>query len=106
LRPTRRISELTRLSVASEIKRPSRKRPAKDTAAPALEVAETVPANKKFIYKGEVLERTGVSAQCVWRWMKEGTFPAAVAVGGRTAWLESDIDAWMSSRPLRQYGSS
>jgi predicted DNA-binding transcriptional regulator AlpA len=68
--------------------------------------AEQPPPNKRFIFKGEVLERVGgVSAVCLWRWMRDGKFPGARLVGGRTAWLESDIDEWMESRPLRQYKS-
>jgi len=47
----------------------------------------------------------GVSGVCLWRWMRDGKFPVALEVGGRCAWLESDIDAWMLSRPLRSYKS-
>ncbi len=64
------------------------------------------PPSKRFIFKGEVLERVGgVSGVCLWRWMRDGKFPVALEVGGRCAWLESDIDAWMLSRPLRSYKS-
>jgi len=64
-----------------------------------------VPANKRFIYKPEVVERVGKTFVTIWRWMGEGTFPTARTVGGQIAWLESDIDEWMESRPLRQYKS-
>jgi prophage regulatory protein len=63
------------------------------------------PPSKRFIFKGDVLERIGVSYPCLWRWMRDGNFPVAVEVGGRIAWLESDVDAWMLSRPLRNYNS-
>jgi prophage regulatory protein len=64
------------------------------------------PPSKRFIFKAEVLERVGgVSGVCLWRWMRDGKFPVAVEVGGRIAWLESDIDEWMLSRPLRSYKS-
>jgi predicted DNA-binding transcriptional regulator AlpA len=100
---------------------PPRTRPVKGAAAqvePALKAANLfatshagqpppnmVPANKRFIYKPEVLERVGKTFVTIWRWMGEGKFPTARAVGGQIAWLESDIDEWMSSRPLRQYKS-
>ena len=84
-----------------------RRRPGKSTAAqaePASKAAELVPTNKRFIFKGEVLERVGgVSGVCLWRWMRDGKFPMAVEVGGRSAWLESEIDHWMLTRPLRKY---
>jgi len=85
-----------------------RRRPFMDTTAqaelPVWKAAATVPSNKRFIFKAELLERVGgVTYPTVWRWMRDGKFPVAVEVGGRIAWLESDIDAWMLSRPLRQY---
>ena len=118
------------MSIAIRGKRPPppRRRPVKDIAAqvePALKAAdmvaksrrrafhpptntplkpaEMVAANKRFIYKDEVLERVGATYPTIWRWMCEDKFPVAVEVGGRIAWLESDIDAWMKSRPVRQY---
>ncbi len=97
------------MPVPKRVKRPPppRRRPVKGTAAqvePALKAVAMVAANKRFIFKGEVLERLGgVSFVCLWRWMRDGKFPVALEVGGRCAWLESDIDTWMSSRPLRQY---
>jgi predicted DNA-binding transcriptional regulator AlpA len=35
--------------------------------------------------------------------MREGTFPRAKAVGGRTLWLESEVDAWIASLPPRRF---
>lgn len=64
-----------------------------------------VPANKRFIYKPEVVERVGKTFVTIWRWMGGGKFPTARTVGGQIAWLESDIDEWMESLPLRQYKS-
>jgi prophage regulatory protein len=86
-----------------------RRRPVMDTAAqaePVLKAAAMVATNKRFVFKPELLERVGgVTYPTVWRWMRDGKFPVAVEVGGRIAWLESDIDEWMLSRPLRQYKS-
>ena len=63
------------------------------------------PASKRFIFKGEVLERVGgVSGVCLWRWMRDGNSESLARSAG--AWLgRSEIDEWMSSRPLRQYKS-
>ena len=59
----------------------------------------------RFEFKPEVLDRVGVSYVTIWQWMRTGTFPASREVGGKVAWLESDIDEWMLSRPLRNYKS-
>ena len=76
-----------------------------DTIA-ASHAGQPPPSKRRFVFKGEVLERVGgVSGVCLWRWMRDGKFPVAVEVGGRIAWLESDIDEWMLSRPLRSYKS-
>src|SRR4051794_31430289 len=73
------------------------------TARIAVRHAGQPPPSKRFIFKGDVLERIGVSYPCLWRWMRERKFPVALEVGGRCAWRESDIDEWMATRPLRKY---
>jgi predicted DNA-binding transcriptional regulator AlpA len=57
----------------------------------------------KFVYKPEVLDKVGLSYPTIWQRMRDGTFPAARDIGGKTAWLESEIDDWMMRRPLRKY---
>src|SRR3954451_16570257 len=75
-------------------KRPTlRRRPVKHVPTPTKPAAASpIPAVKRFVFKGDVLERIGVSYPCLWRWMRDGKFPVALEVGGRCAWLESDID--------------
>ena len=65
----------------------------------------TITAKKspKLVYKPEVLERVGKTYPTLWQWMREGKFPMSREVGGSTAWLESEIDAWIEARPQRQY---
>jgi prophage regulatory protein len=95
------------MSIAIRVKRPPppRRRPV-GAVAPVLKAAAMVATDRRFIFKPEVLERVGgVAYPTLWRWMRDGKFPAAVEVGGRIAWLESDIDAWMLSRPRREYKS-
>jgi prophage regulatory protein len=57
------------------------------------------PAPIKYVFKAEVLRRVGYTFPTVWRWMREGTFPMSFDVGSRTAWLETEIEAWLASRP-------
>ena len=56
----------------------------------------------KLIYKAEVLKRIGLSYTTIWKWMPQGTFPRSRVCGGKTCWLESDIDAWILARPIRR----
>ncbi len=48
----------------------------------------------------EVAVRFGVSKDTIWRWRREGDFPAPVRLGGRTSrWRLSDIEAWEAQCP-------
>lgn len=66
-------------------------------SAPPLEA----PADK-LIYKGELLERIGVSYPTIWSLMRKGEFPRARVVGGKSAWLSSEIDEWIARLPRRR----
>ena len=66
--------------------------------APALE-----PAPDRLVFKGELLERTGLSFPTIWKMMRDGEFPRARVVGGQSAWLNSEIDNWIAHLPRRRY---
>lgn len=53
----------------------------------------------KMIFKPEVIKRVGFTYPTLWRWMREGKFPLSFDIGSKSAWLESEIDAWLASRP-------
>jgi prophage regulatory protein len=55
-----------------------------------------------------VLARTGTKSRVtLWRRVRAGTFPAPVDVGGgRIAWVRSEVDAWIESRPRVAWASS
>jgi prophage regulatory protein len=40
----------------------------------------------------------GLSRVTVYRLMRRGQFPAAVKIGGRSAWVESEVRDWMRAR--------
>jgi prophage regulatory protein len=45
--------------------------------------------------------RTGLGRSSIYAAVKAGTFPAPVSLGLRAVgWLDSDITAWIESRPL------
>ena len=61
----------------------------------------------RYIFKPELLTRVGVSYSSIFAWMREGRFPLAreIGPGGQStkiAWLESEIDAWLATRPVRR----
>jgi prophage regulatory protein len=50
----------------------------------------------------EVLKRTGMGRNTIYRATREGKFPQAVELlGGRVGWLESEVDAWITKRKRR-----
>ena len=56
---------------------------------------------KRLLLKPEVMAITGVSFPTLWQWMRDGKFPRSRIVEGRSMWLTSEIDAWITSLPLR-----
>ncbi|CAB3786499.1 helix-turn-helix transcriptional regulator [Paraburkholderia fynbosensis] len=53
----------------------------------------------RLIRLREVRMRVGLGASTVYRYLAAGKFPRPVKIGGgRVAWLESEIDAWIASR--------
>ena len=54
----------------------------------------------RLISKPEVLDRVGVTFPTIWKWMLEGTFPRSRELGGKVAWLEHEISAWILARPI------
>jgi prophage regulatory protein len=47
----------------------------------------------------KVKARTGKGTTTIYRDMANGTFPKPVQIGGgRVAWRESEIDAWIAAR--------
>jgi predicted DNA-binding transcriptional regulator AlpA len=56
----------------------------------------------RLIPKREMLKRVGVSYPTIWRWMRDGSFPRSRAVGDRSMWIESEVDAWLADLPVRK----
>ena len=54
----------------------------------------------KLLRIKQVIEATGLSRMTLWRLEKAGHFPARRQLGANSvAWLESDVTAWIESRP-------
>ena len=57
------------------------------------------PNKERLIRLPEVLQRVGICRAAVYRSIKEGVFPAPVAIGVRSvAWSERAIDTWIEAR--------
>jgi prophage regulatory protein len=69
--------------------------------APISGVAE-MHTPLKLLFKAQVLERVGLSYTTIWKWMRQGNFPRSRVAGGKTCWIESEINAWIEARPVRK----
>jgi predicted DNA-binding transcriptional regulator AlpA len=69
----------------------------------AAEPPRIAVGGPRLIDRHELLAKTALSYPKIWALMREGTFPRARAVGGRTLWLESEIDAWIANLPQRAF---
>ncbi|WP_258168447.1 AlpA family transcriptional regulator [Paraburkholderia sp. BL21I4N1] len=57
-------------------------------------------ARKPALFAFGRCARVGLGASTVYRYLAAGKFPKPVEIGGgRVAWLESEIDAWIANRP-------
>ena len=72
----------------------------KTALAPAAQV-ESAPV--RLLSKAETCDKVGKTFPTVWLWMRQGKFPQARDLGGRPAWVESEIDAWIAALPVREY---
>ena len=76
--------------------------PAAQVAMAAKAAAAKAAAQARLISKPEVLDRVGVTYPTLWVWMREGKFPRSRDLGGKACWLESEINDWITNRPVRR----
>jgi prophage regulatory protein len=75
----------------------------KAAALKAANADKNPSAGFRLLSKPEVLDRVGVSYPCIWSWMRQGKFPRSRDLGGhRIAWLESEVNEWISNLPVRR----
>lgn len=60
---------------------------------------ETLPT--RLLSKAQVLARVPVTFPTLWAWQRQGRFPRARVVGGKSCWIESEVDAWIAALPVR-----
>jgi predicted DNA-binding transcriptional regulator AlpA len=49
-----------------------------------------------------VIGKVNLTYPTIWALMREGTFPHSRAINGKTVWIESEVDDWISRLPLRR----
>jgi predicted DNA-binding transcriptional regulator AlpA len=70
----------------------------------ATDVPERPKKNPlRFLSKKQVLDRVPLSFPTLWKMMQRDEFPRSRLASGKTVWLESEIDAWILSRPRCEY---
>ena len=52
----------------------------------------------RLLHLRSVMDRTSLSRTSIYRLMARARFPASVALGGRVAWIESEIESWLQER--------
>ena len=64
--------------------------------------AKPTPA-LRLLDKHEVLAITGTSYVTLWTWMTADPpkFPRSRIVGGKSKWLSTEVEAWLSNLPVR-----
>ena len=57
----------------------------------------------RLIFRPELKDKVGLSYPTIWKLMRRGEFPRSRRLGegkfARVAWLESEIEEWIQSRP-------
>jgi prophage regulatory protein len=57
-------------------------------------------AARKLLSRKDVLERVPLSYPTIWKMMRDGKFPRSREIGGKAAWIESELNAWITERPV------
>lgn len=71
----------------------------KTIGAVARAAAEKKSAKgERFISRRQLLDRIPVSYPTIWKWMVSGEFPRGRSLGGKIAWVESEVDRWIVER--------
>jgi predicted DNA-binding transcriptional regulator AlpA len=67
----------------------------------ATATAAADPPTPRLIDKTEPLRRVPFTYPTIWNWMRAGTFPRSRDTGGKTTWVESEINNWIMNRPIQ-----
>ncbi len=87
-------------------KRPDRSRDRRRVTTGMDDLFATAPrerpvtANDEYWSVRQIAARTGLARSTIYRYVRDGVFPRQRQLGpGRVAWLASDVQHWMATRP-------
>lgn len=52
----------------------------------------------QLLRRDEVMKKVGISKSTLYKLIREDGFPKPARVGASSAWVESEIDAWITAR--------
>ena len=55
----------------------------------------------RLLTKLQVMDRVGLAYCTIWTLMRQNRFPRSRALGGKSVWIQSEIEAWIASLPKR-----
>lgn len=59
----------------------------------------------RLLHLRAVIDRTSLSRTSIYRLMARAKFPLQVPLGGRVAWIESEVESWVQDRIAAQRGA-
>jgi predicted DNA-binding transcriptional regulator AlpA len=63
---------------------------------------DEVRPNTRLLSKRQTCERVCLTSVTIWKYIRAGKFPPARAVGGKSMWLENEVEAWIQRLPTRE----
>ena len=54
----------------------------------------------------DVMSRTSLSRTTIYRMMARAQFPASIALGGRVAWIDEEVEDWIAARIAARMGAA
>ncbi len=58
------------------------------------------PPGARLLSRSEVVAKVRLSYPSIWARMNAGTFPRSRSTGGKSLWIESEVDEWINNLPL------
>ena len=59
-------------------------------------------SKKRLVRPDQVLEMLGVSRVTLWKYIKDGKFPAPIKIGASRFWGEAEVNEWFSRAVSRK----
>ena len=82
---------------------PSKDLPRSEPRRSSIEEARP-PPGVRLLSRQEVVNRVSLTYPTIWKMMREGRFPRArELMDGRIAWIESEVEQWIESLPIRKF---